>query len=149
MSLLHHWNSIKLLLIPQLPLMADNIFPFFCHSDRRGVERFLYHGECRDHCPPGHYHLEHTCVPCPGHCEVCLNSSHCKRCFRGYYLTQNVCEKHSCREGKPSVGDNKFSIQFVTEICLSILKNVLKYTVTPDPEVLKFQLRSSPTIMFS
>ncbi|KAF4804618.1 hypothetical protein TURU_006047 [Turdus rufiventris] len=77
-----------------------------CGTDRRGVERFLYHGECRDHCPPGHYHSEHTCVPCPGHCEVCLNSSHCKRCFRGYYLTQNVCEKHSCREGISSIATN-------------------------------------------
>lgn len=106
-----------------MPSVADNFFTFVCHTDRRGVERFLHHGECRDNCPPGHYHLKHTCVPCPSHCEVCLNSSHCKRCFRGYYLTQNVCQKHNCREGKhPSVGDNKYSIQFVTEICLSILK---------------------------
>lgn len=105
-SLLQH-NFIKLLPISQMPSVADNFFPFVCHTDRRGVERFLYHGQCRDNCPPGHYHLEHSCVPCPSQCEVCLNSSHCKRCFRGYYLTQNMCQKHSCREGKhPSVGDN-------------------------------------------
>ncbi|XP_050185248.1 proprotein convertase subtilisin/kexin type 5 isoform X1 [Myiozetetes cayanensis] len=71
-----------------------------CGTDRRGTERFLYRGECRESCPPGHYHAEHTCMPCSGHCEVCLNSSHCKRCFRGYYLTQNMCQKHSCREGE-------------------------------------------------
>ncbi|NWR75520.1 PCSK5 convertase, partial [Centropus unirufus] len=71
-----------------------------CGIDRRGMERFLYHGECRESCPPGHYHSEHTCVACSSHCEVCLNSSHCKRCFRGYYLTQNTCQKLNCREGE-------------------------------------------------
>ncbi|XP_031458302.1 proprotein convertase subtilisin/kexin type 5 [Phasianus colchicus] len=71
-----------------------------CGTDRRGMERFLYRGECRESCPPGHYHSEHTCVPCSGHCEVCLNTRHCKRCTRGYYLNQNICQKHSCREGE-------------------------------------------------
>ncbi|XP_021236412.1 proprotein convertase subtilisin/kexin type 5 isoform X1 [Numida meleagris] len=71
-----------------------------CGTDRRGMELFLYHGECRESCPPGHYHSEHTCVPCSGHCEVCLDSRHCKRCSRGYYLNQNICQKHSCREGE-------------------------------------------------
>ncbi|XP_051499578.1 proprotein convertase subtilisin/kexin type 5 isoform X2 [Apus apus] len=71
-----------------------------CGTDRRGIERFLYHGECREGCPPGHYHSQHTCVPCSAHCEVCLDSSHCKRCFRGFYLTQNICQKHSYKEGE-------------------------------------------------
>uniref|UniRef100_A0A8C3JAN1 Proprotein convertase subtilisin/kexin type 5 n=1 Tax=Calidris pygmaea TaxID=425635 RepID=A0A8C3JAN1_9CHAR len=78
-----------------------------CGTDRRGIERFLYHGECRASCPPGHYHSEHTCVACSGHCEVCLDSSHCKRCFRGYYLTQNICQKHSCRQGEVEDPDSE------------------------------------------
>ncbi|KFV18851.1 Proprotein convertase subtilisin/kexin type 5, partial [Tauraco erythrolophus] len=78
-----------------------------CGTDRRGIDRFLYHGECRESCPPGHYHSEHTCVACSGHCEVCLNSSHCKRCFRGYYLSQNACEKHSCRDGEVEDPDSE------------------------------------------
>ncbi|XP_050768974.1 proprotein convertase subtilisin/kexin type 5 isoform X1 [Gymnogyps californianus] len=78
-----------------------------CGTDRRGMERFLYHGECRESCPPGHYHSEHICVACSGHCEVCLNSSHCKRCFRGYYVAQNICRKHSCREGEVEDPDSE------------------------------------------
>ncbi|TRZ25690.1 hypothetical protein HGM15179_001409 [Zosterops borbonicus] len=108
-----------------------------CGTDRRGVEHFLYHGECRDHCPPGHYHVEHTCVPCPDHCEVCLNSSHCKRCFRGYYLTQNVCQKHSCREGEVEDPDSEDCIpcsdgcqnckQDDPRICITCIQNYYMY----------------------
>ncbi|XP_005061308.2 PREDICTED: proprotein convertase subtilisin/kexin type 5 isoform X3 [Ficedula albicollis] len=108
-----------------------------CGTDRRGVERFLYRGECRDHCPPGHYHLEHTCVPCPGHCEVCLNSSHCKRCFRGYYLAQNVCQKHSCREGEVEYPDSEDCVpcsdgcqnckQDDPRICITCIQNYYMY----------------------
>ncbi|XP_017941456.2 proprotein convertase subtilisin/kexin type 5 isoform X4 [Manacus vitellinus] len=78
-----------------------------CGTDRRGTERFLYRGECRESCPPGHYHADHTCMPCSGHCEVCLNSHHCKRCFRGYYLTENMCQKHSCKEGEVEDPDSE------------------------------------------
>ncbi|NXB01917.1 PCSK5 convertase, partial [Cnemophilus loriae] len=108
-----------------------------CGTDRRGVERFLYHGQCRDSCPPGHYHLDHTCVPCPGHCEVCLNSSHCQRCFRGYYLTQNVCQKHSCREGEVQDPDSEDCIpcsdgcqnckQDDPRICITCIQNYYMY----------------------
>ncbi|XP_021397203.2 proprotein convertase subtilisin/kexin type 5 isoform X2 [Lonchura striata] len=108
-----------------------------CGTDRRGVERFLYHGQCRDNCPPGHYHLEHSCVPCPGHCEVCLNSSHCKRCFRGYYLTQNMCQKHSCREGEVGDPDSEDCIpcsdgcqncrQDDPRICITCIQNYYMY----------------------
>lgn len=100
---------IMLLLLSKcLVLLTSSLF--LCGTDRRGMDRFLYRGECRESCPPGHYHSEHTCVPCSGHCEVCLDSKHCKRCSRGYYLNQNICQKHSCREGKhPSVeGKNTY-----------------------------------------
>ncbi|KAI1239706.1 Proprotein convertase subtilisin/kexin type 5, partial [Lamprotornis superbus] len=93
--------------------------------------------QCRDHCPPGHYHLNHTCVPCPGHCEVCLNSSHCKRCFGGYYLTQNVCQKHSCREGKVEDPDSEDCIPCSDgcqnckpddpRICITCIQNYYMY----------------------
>ncbi|XP_038025774.1 proprotein convertase subtilisin/kexin type 5 isoform X1 [Anas platyrhynchos] len=78
-----------------------------CGTDRRGMERFLYQGECKESCPPGHYHSKNTCVPCSGHCEVCLDSRRCKKCFRGYYLTQNVCQKHSCRKGEVEDPDSE------------------------------------------
>ncbi|XP_075595358.1 proprotein convertase subtilisin/kexin type 5 isoform X2 [Balearica regulorum gibbericeps] len=108
-----------------------------CGTDRRGIERFLYHGECRASCPPGHYHAEHTCVACSGHCEVCLNSSHCKRCFRGYYLTQNICQKHSCREGEVEDPDSEDCIPCTDgcqncnlddpRVCITCIQNYYMY----------------------
>ncbi|NXV23312.1 PCSK5 convertase, partial [Cepphus grylle] len=108
-----------------------------CGTDRRGIERFLYHGECRDSCPPGHYHSDHNCVACSGHCEVCLNTSHCKRCFRGYYLTQNICQKHSCREGEVEDPDSEDCIPCSEgcqnckwddqRICITCMQNYYMY----------------------
>ncbi|XP_074022904.1 proprotein convertase subtilisin/kexin type 5 isoform X1 [Numenius arquata] len=108
-----------------------------CGTDRRGIERFLYHGECRESCPPGHYHSEHTCVTCSSNCEVCLNSSHCKRCFRGYYLTQNICQKHSCREGEVEDPDSEDCIPCSEgcqncklddqQICIKCIQNYYMY----------------------
>ncbi|KFP66141.1 Proprotein convertase subtilisin/kexin type 5, partial [Cariama cristata] len=108
-----------------------------CGMDRRGIELFLYHGECRESCPPGHYHSEHTCMACLGHCEVCLNSSHCKRCFRGYYLTQNMCQKHSCREGEVEDPDDEDCIPCSDgcqncklddpRICITCIQNYYMY----------------------
>ncbi|XP_033928587.1 proprotein convertase subtilisin/kexin type 5 isoform X1 [Melopsittacus undulatus] len=108
-----------------------------CGTDRRGIERFLYHGECRESCPPGHYHSEHTCMACFSHCEVCLNSSHCKRCFRGYYLTQNICQKHRCREGEVEDPDSEDCIPCSDgcqkcklddrRICITCIQNYYMY----------------------
>ncbi|XP_019410471.1 PREDICTED: proprotein convertase subtilisin/kexin type 5 isoform X4 [Crocodylus porosus] len=79
-----------------------------CGTDKRGTKRFLYIGECRESCPPGHYHSEdNTCIPCSEQCEVCLDSTHCKRCFKGYYLDKNKCQKHECREGEVEDPDSE------------------------------------------
>ncbi|XP_068278360.1 proprotein convertase subtilisin/kexin type 5 isoform X1 [Nyctibius grandis] len=108
-----------------------------CGTDRRGIDRFLYHGECRESCSPGYYHSQHACVACSGHCEVCLNSSHCKRCFRGYYLTQNMCQKHSCREGEVEDSDSEDCIPCSDgcqncnlddpRICITCIQNYYMY----------------------
>ncbi|XP_057288919.1 proprotein convertase subtilisin/kexin type 5 isoform X1 [Pezoporus wallicus] len=108
-----------------------------CGTDRRGIERFLYHWECRESCPPGHYHSEHICMACFSHCEVCLNSSHCKRCFRGYYLTQNICQKHRCREGEVEDPDSEDCIPCSDgcqkcklddpRICITCIQNYYMY----------------------
>ncbi|XP_064032778.1 proprotein convertase subtilisin/kexin type 5 isoform X1 [Pogoniulus pusillus] len=108
-----------------------------CGTDRRGIERFLYHGECRESCPPGHYHSDNTCVSCPGHCEMCVNSSHCKRCFRGYQLIQNICQKHNCKEGEVEDPDSEDCIPCLDgcqscklddpRICMTCIQNYYMY----------------------
>ncbi|NXE56364.1 PCSK5 convertase, partial [Casuarius casuarius] len=108
-----------------------------CGTDRRGIDRFFYHGECRESCPPGHYHAEHTCMPCAAHCEVCLDTGHCKRCFRGYYLAQNICQKHSCTEGEVEDPDSENCIPCADgcqnckwddpRICMTCIQNYYMY----------------------
>ncbi|CAM4558064.1 unnamed protein product [Lepidochelys olivacea] len=73
-----------------------------CGTDKRGKKRFLYMGECRESCPRGYYHSEKNsaCLSCLEHCEMCLDSTQCNRCFKGYYLSDNRCLKHECREGE-------------------------------------------------
>uniref|UniRef100_A0A670J3U8 SPC3 n=1 Tax=Podarcis muralis TaxID=64176 RepID=A0A670J3U8_PODMU len=75
-----------------------------CGKDKKGNTHFLYLGECRESCPLGHYSSEeeNTCRPCFEHCEVCPDQTMCERCFDGYYLADNSCQKHKCRKGKTS-----------------------------------------------
>ncbi|XP_077200877.1 proprotein convertase subtilisin/kexin type 5 isoform X2 [Paroedura picta] len=72
-----------------------------CETDKKGNSRFLYLGECRVSCPLGHYNSEdNICEPCFENCEMCLHQTECKRCFEGYYLADNSCQKHVCRKGE-------------------------------------------------
>ncbi|KAB0368883.1 hypothetical protein FD755_019917 [Muntiacus reevesi] len=66
-----------------------------CGVDKRGRERFLYWGECRESCPPGYYPDEgHICQPCPDNCELCHSTHVCTRCVRGYFMMPS---NHSCQ----------------------------------------------------
>lgn len=38
-------------------------------------------------------------MPCFEHCEVCLDQTGCKRCFKGFHLADNSCKKHGCGKG--------------------------------------------------
>ncbi|XP_060618166.2 proprotein convertase subtilisin/kexin type 5 isoform X2 [Anolis sagrei] len=73
-----------------------------CGKDEQGNTLFLYLGECKESCPEGHYPSEkdRTCIPCFEHCEVCLDQTECERCFEGYYLLDNTCQKDNCSKGE-------------------------------------------------
>lgn len=74
--------------------------------DKRGRERFLYRGECRESCPPGYYPDEdHICQPCPDNCELCHSTHVCTRCVRGYYMmpSNHSCQKSECGQGKAAL----------------------------------------------
>lgn len=76
-------------------------------SDKHGQERFLYHGECLENCPVGHYPAKgHTCLPCPDNCELCYNPHICSRCMSGYVIIppNHTCQKLECRQGETSLG---------------------------------------------
>ena len=74
--------------------------------DKRGRERFLYRGECRESCPPGYYPDEgHICQPCPDNCELCHSTHICTRCVRGYFMmpSNHSCQKLECGQGKAAL----------------------------------------------
>ncbi|CAI5786880.1 convertase subtilisin kexin type 5 isoform X2 [Podarcis lilfordi] len=91
-----------------------------CGKDKKGNTRFLYLGECRESCPLGHYSSEeeNTCLPCFEHCEVCPDQTMCERCFDGYYLAENSCQKHKCRKGEAEELDSEDCIP-CADGCLS------------------------------
>ncbi|KAM9206534.1 proprotein convertase subtilisin/kexin type 5-like [Dugong dugon] len=70
--------------------------------DKLRRQRVLFQGECREHCPVGHYPApQHTCLPCPDHCALCQGPHVCKRCADGYFLlpTNHTCRKLECAQG--------------------------------------------------
>ncbi|NWX95910.1 PCSK5 convertase, partial [Nothoprocta ornata] len=108
-----------------------------CGTDRRGIDRFLYRGECREGCPPGHFHSERRCVPCAPHCQVCRDAGRCQRCARGYYLAQDACHRHSCGEGEVEDPDSENCITCADgcqnckwddpRICMTCIQNYYMY----------------------
>lgn len=65
------------------------------------MERYLYAGQCLDACPEAFYHTkERSCEPCADHCKLCTSSTHCLKCNSSYYVSDGVCAKLECGEGK-------------------------------------------------
>nr|XP_019937280.1 PREDICTED: proprotein convertase subtilisin/kexin type 5-like [Paralichthys olivaceus] len=72
-----------------------------CDTDKFGVERYLYKGQCLDACPEAFYHTkERSCEPCSDHCRLCTSPSHCLRCNSSYYVSDGACVKLECGEGE-------------------------------------------------
>lgn len=72
-----------------------------CPPDKFRIERYLYKGQCLDACPEAFYHTkERSCEPCSDHCRLCTSPTHCLRCNSSYYVSDGVCAKLECGEGK-------------------------------------------------
>ncbi|KTF75021.1 hypothetical protein cypCar_00027139 [Cyprinus carpio] len=71
-----------------------------CDTDKFGVDRYLYRGECVEVCPQAHFHtVLKACEPCPSHCKLCSSATHCIRCEDSFYINDGVCNKLECGEG--------------------------------------------------
>ncbi|KAG7241170.1 hypothetical protein INR49_025913 [Caranx melampygus] len=72
-----------------------------CDTDKFGVERYLYKGQCLDACPEAFYHTkEMSCEPCSDHCWLCTSSAYCLKCNSSYYVSDGACMKLECGEGE-------------------------------------------------
>ncbi|XP_016148018.1 proprotein convertase subtilisin/kexin type 5-like [Sinocyclocheilus grahami] len=72
-----------------------------CDTDKFGVDRYLYRGECVEVCPQAHFHTAlKACEPCPSHCKLCSSATHCIRCEDSFYINDGVCNKLECGEGE-------------------------------------------------
>ncbi|XP_058630422.1 proprotein convertase subtilisin/kexin type 5 [Onychostoma macrolepis] len=72
-----------------------------CDTDKFGVDRYLYRGECVEVCPQAHFHtVLKACEPCPSHCKLCSSATHCIRCEDSFYLNDGVCNRLECGEGE-------------------------------------------------
>uniref|UniRef100_A0A4W6C5K8 Proprotein convertase subtilisin/kexin type 5a n=1 Tax=Lates calcarifer TaxID=8187 RepID=A0A4W6C5K8_LATCA len=72
-----------------------------CDTDKFGMERYLYKGQCVDACPEAYYHTkERTCEACSDHCRLCTSSTHCLKCNSSYYVSDGACAKLECGEGE-------------------------------------------------
>ncbi|XP_034997609.2 proprotein convertase subtilisin/kexin type 5 [Hippoglossus stenolepis] len=72
-----------------------------CDTDKFGVERYLYKGQCLDACPEAFYHTkERSCEPCADQCRLCTSPSHCLGCNSSYYVSDGACVKLECGEGE-------------------------------------------------
>lgn len=80
---------------------ATAVFFSFFFSDKFGMERYLHKGLCLDACPEAFYHTNsRTCEPCSQHCQLCTSPNHCLKCNSSFYVSDGVCEKLECGEGK-------------------------------------------------
>lgn len=74
-----------------------SVFP----PDKFGIERYLYKGQCLDACPEAFYHTkDRSCERCSDHCRLCTSPTHCLKCNSSYYISDGVCAKLECEEGK-------------------------------------------------
>uniref|UniRef100_A0A3Q3MRR5 Proprotein convertase subtilisin/kexin type 5a n=1 Tax=Mastacembelus armatus TaxID=205130 RepID=A0A3Q3MRR5_9TELE len=72
-----------------------------CDTDKFGMERYLYKGQCLDACPKSFYHTkERSCELCSDHCQLCTGPTHCLKCNSSYYISDGVCVKLECGEGE-------------------------------------------------
>ncbi|XP_036973954.1 proprotein convertase subtilisin/kexin type 5 isoform X2 [Acanthopagrus latus] len=72
-----------------------------CDTDKFGMERYLYTGQCLDACPEAFYHTkERSCERCSDHCRLCTSPTHCLKCNSSYYVSGGVCAKLECGEGE-------------------------------------------------
>uniref|UniRef100_A0A3B4X2F5 SPC3 n=1 Tax=Seriola lalandi dorsalis TaxID=1841481 RepID=A0A3B4X2F5_SERLL len=72
-----------------------------CDTDKFGLERYLYKGQCLDACPEAFYHTkERSCEPCSDHCRLCTSPTHCLKCNSSYYVSDGACAKLECGEGE-------------------------------------------------
>ncbi|XP_063066379.1 proprotein convertase subtilisin/kexin type 5 isoform X2 [Engraulis encrasicolus] len=72
-----------------------------CDTDKFGMSRYLFQGQCVDSCPEAHYHTaQKTCEACPAHCPLCTSATRCLKCSPSYYLNQGVCTRLECGEGE-------------------------------------------------
>ncbi|XP_067430805.1 proprotein convertase subtilisin/kexin type 5 [Thunnus thynnus] len=72
-----------------------------CDTDKFGMERYLFEGQCLDTCPEAFYHTkERSCEPCSDNCKLCTSSAHCLKCNSSYYISDGVCAKLECGEGE-------------------------------------------------
>lgn len=87
------------------------------------MERYLYKGQCLDACPEAFYHTkERSCERCSDHCRLCTSPTHCLKCNSSYYVSDGLCAKLECGEGKE--GQRALEELFFFKIYL------LCYTVT-------------------
>ncbi|XP_029372303.1 proprotein convertase subtilisin/kexin type 5 [Echeneis naucrates] len=72
-----------------------------CDTDKFGVERYLYEGQCLAVCPEAFYHTkDRSCKPCSDHCQLCTSPTHCLKCNSSYYVSDGACVKLECGEGE-------------------------------------------------
>ncbi|KAL2100373.1 hypothetical protein ACEWY4_004767 [Coilia grayii] len=72
-----------------------------CDTDKFGMDRYLFQGQCVDSCPEAHFHTaEKTCEACPQQCQLCTSASRCLKCSPSYYLNHGVCTRLECGEGE-------------------------------------------------
>ncbi|XP_041915930.1 proprotein convertase subtilisin/kexin type 5 isoform X1 [Alosa sapidissima] len=72
-----------------------------CDTDKFGIDRYLFRGQCLDSCPEAHFHTQQkTCEACPEQCQLCTSASRCLKCSPSYYLSQGVCTRLECGEGE-------------------------------------------------
>lgn len=82
-------------------LLTLFLFCFCFHTDKFGVERYLFEGECRESCPGGYFHSpKGTCDPCPPNCTVCTSTGHCLHCTSSYYPKDGMCARLLCGVGQ-------------------------------------------------
>lgn len=69
--------------------------------DKFALERYLYNNQCLDTCPETFYHTkEKRCEPCSDHCRLCTSPVRCLKCNSSYYVSDGMCAKLECGEGK-------------------------------------------------
>lgn len=86
-------NVSECYLCPQQCLTCFN--STYCDSCASGY--ILSTGACSKTCPSQHYlsnstsNSTYTCLPCPGNCSTCSNSSLCTSCLPSHYLSSSSC----------------------------------------------------------